>query len=165
FLDPVGKISVRFVFAQVFKRQHCNALLSDRFACLPVKRTAPNDQHRNNQQQHPDNDKVENPTRSALERSRPCRIQIFRPHYSFRGKFVNPGEQHCDRKSDRERNYDKTHCGIWNLKKRKDLRGELGEKPCHDSVSDRCSVNVPPLQFTEEVARIHPPTWALSESL
>jgi len=40
----------------------------------------------------------------------------------------------------------------------------LREKPCHDSVCDRGAVNVAPLQFAEEVARIHPSsTWTLTE--
>ena len=45
-----------------------------------------------NQQQSPDNDEVENPSGGALNRSRLYRIDIFRPHYSCRGKFVELGK-------------------------------------------------------------------------
>ena len=129
--------------------------LRNRLACLPVKRTSPNDQHCNNQQQDPDNDEVEDPPGGALNRSRFCRIEIFRPHYSFGGEFVDPGEEHRDWKSDRERNDNKTHCGIRNFKKREDLRRELREEPCDDSVSDRCAVNIAPLQLGQKVRWIH----------
>jgi hypothetical protein len=44
------------------------------------------------------------------------------PHNAFGGKFVNPGEQHRDWKSDRERHDNKTNCGTRNFKKREDLR-------------------------------------------
>jgi hypothetical protein len=37
----------------------------------------------------------------------------------------------------------------------KDLRGKLGEEPCDDSVSDRCAVNVAPLQLGEDILWIH----------
>ena len=154
-LNTVGKVSVGFVFAPVFKWKHRNAFLRDRLASLPVKRASPNDHHCNNQQQHPDNDEVEDPSGGALNRSRLCRIEIFRPHYSFGGKFVEPGEQHRDWKSDRERNDNKTHCGIRNFKKREDLRRELREEPCNDSVSDRCAVNISPLQLGQKFRWIH----------
>src|SRR6266496_3072281 len=107
------------------------------------------------QQQHPDNDEVEDPSGGTLNRSRLCRIEIFRPHYSFGGQFVEPGEQHRDWKSDRERNDNKTHCRIRNFKKREDLRCELREEPCDDSVSDRCAVNIAPLQLGQDVSWIH----------
>ncbi len=57
----------------------------DRFAGLPIKRESPNDQHCDNQQQHPDDDEVEDPSRGTLNRSRLYGIEIFCPHYSFRG--------------------------------------------------------------------------------
>jgi hypothetical protein len=77
------------------------------------------------------------------------RIEIFRPHNSFGGKFVNPGEEHRDWKSGRERNDNKTHRGIRYFKKRENLRRELREKPCDDPVGNRCAVNVAPLQLGE----------------
>jgi hypothetical protein len=52
-------------------------------------------------------------------------------------------------------NYNKTHCGIRNFKKREDLRRELREEPRDDSVSDRCAVNVAPLQLGQDVLWIH----------
>ena len=155
FWMPSAKYALCFFFAQVFKRQHRDAFLRNRLASLPVKRKSPNDQHCNNQQQSPDDDEVEHPSGGALNRSRLYRIEIFRPHYSFGGKFVNPGEQHRDWKSDRERNDNKTHCGIRNFKKREDLRRELREKPCDDSVSDRCAVNIAPLQLGQKVRWVH----------
>jgi hypothetical protein len=32
---------------------------------------------------------------------------------------------------------------------------KLREEPCDDSVSDRCAVNIAPLQLSEEIARVH----------
>ena len=49
----------------------------------------------------------------------------------------------------------KTHCGIRNFKKREDLRCKLREKPCNDSVSDRCAVNISPLQLCQKFRWIH----------
>src|SRR4029453_6746161 len=111
--------------------------------------------HCNNQQQHSDDDEVEDPSGGTLNRPRLCRMEIFRPHDSFGGEFVNPGEQHRDWKSHRERNDNKTHCRIWNFKKRKNLRCELREEPCDNSVSDRCAVNIAPLQLGQNILRIH----------
>jgi hypothetical protein len=71
------------------------------------------------------------------------------------GKFVEPGEKHRDWKSSRQRNDNKTHCGIRNFKKREDLRCELGKEPCDDSVGDCCPVNVAPLQLREDVLWVH----------
>jgi hypothetical protein len=73
----------------------------------------------------------------------------------LQGKFVNPGPQHRDWKSGRERDDDETHCRIWNFKKREDLRCKLREEPCNYSVSDRCAVNVAPLQLGEDVLCVH----------
>src|SRR6266513_2988107 len=56
--------------------------------------------------------------------------RIFCPYDSFGSKFVEPGEEHRDWKSGRQRDDNKTHCGIRNFKKREDLRRELGEEPC-----------------------------------
>src|SRR6266480_191632 len=154
-LDSICKKSVLLFIAEIFQRQHRNAFLRNRLAGLPVKRASPNDQHCNNQQQHPDNDEVEDLSGGTLNRSRLCRIEIFRPHYSFGGQFVEPGEQHRDWKSDRERNDNKTHCGIGNFKKREDLRRELSEEPCDDSVSDCCAVNVAPRELGQKVLGVH----------
>src|SRR5205823_14470310 len=71
-----------------------------------------------------------------------------------RSSDLEPGEQHRDWKSDRERNDNKTHCGIRNFKKREDLRCELREKPCGDSVSDRCAVNISPHGFSRSSQQI-----------
>lgn len=49
----------------------------------------------------------------------------------------------------------KRTAGIRNFKKWKDLRCELREEPCDDSVGDRCAVNVAPLQLGQNVLRIH----------
>ena len=92
---------------------------------------------------------------AALNRPRLYRLEIFRPHYSFRGEFVNPGQEHRDWKSDRERNDNKTHRGIRYFKKREDLRRELREKPRDDPVGNRCAVNVAPLQLGEDILWIH----------
>jgi hypothetical protein len=40
-------------------------------------------------------------------------------------------------------------------KKREHLGRELREEPCDDSVSDRCAVNIAPLQLGQKVRRIH----------
>jgi hypothetical protein len=58
---------------------------------------------------------------------------------------------YCDWKSDRERNDDKTHCGVRNLKKREELRRELRDEPRDYSIGDRCAVNIAPLQFGQDV--------------
>src|SRR2546430_16228218 len=82
-------------------------------------------------------------------------MEIFCPNDPFGSEFVNPGEQHRDWKTDHERNDNKTHCGIRNFKKREDLRRELREEPCDDSVSDRCAINVAPFQLGEDVLCFH----------
>src|SRR4029450_5893671 len=102
-----------------------------------------------------DSNEARDPSGGAPSRSGLYRIEIFRPHYSFWGQFVEPGEQHRDWKSDRERNDNKTHCGIRNFKKREGLRRKLGEEPCTDSVADRAPRNMCPLQFGEEVRGVH----------
>ena len=49
----------------------------------------------------------------------------------------------------------KSHGPIGNFKKRKDLRRDLDQQPANDCVSDRDLVNIAPLQFGEEVAKVH----------
>ena len=71
------------------------------------------------------------------------------------GKFVEPREKHRDWKSDRQCNDNKTHRGIRNFKKRKNLRRKLREEPCDYSVGDRCSVNIAPPQLREDVLWVH----------
>ena len=53
------------------------------------------------------------------------------------------------------RHDNETNCGIWNFKKREDLRRKLREEPCDDSVRDRCAVNIAPLQFGQKFRWIH----------
>jgi hypothetical protein len=65
-LNTFGEIGVVRIAAEVFKRKHSDAFLRDRLARLPVKRESPNDQHCNNQEQHPDDDEVEQPAALAL---------------------------------------------------------------------------------------------------
>ena len=45
--------------------------------------------------------------------------------------------------------------GIRYFKKRENLRRELREKPCDDSVSHGCAANVAPLQLGEDILWIH----------
>jgi hypothetical protein len=56
-------------FFAVLRLKRRNAFLRDRLASLTVKRESPNDQHCNHQ--HPDNDKVEDPSCGALNRISP----------------------------------------------------------------------------------------------
>src|SRR4029450_3774212 len=102
-----------------------------------------------------DSNEARDPSGGAPSRSGLYRIEILRPHYSFGGQFVEPGEQHRDWKSDREPNDNKTHCRIRNFKKREGLRWELREEPCDDPVGDRSAVNVAPLQLGQDVRWIH----------
>ena len=99
--------------------------------------------------------KSRDPSGGTLNRCRLRGMEIFCPDNPFVSKFVNPGEQHRDWKSDRESNNNKTHCRIWNFKKRKDLRRELREEPCDDSVCDRCAINIAPLQLSQKLRWIH----------
>jgi hypothetical protein len=69
--NPLCKVGVVWIAAEIFKRQHRDDFWGNRLASLPIKRASRNDQHCNNQQQHPDNDEVEDPAGSALKRSRP----------------------------------------------------------------------------------------------
>ena len=68
--------------------------------------------------------------------------RIFYPYDSFGSEFVELGEKHRDWKSGRQRNDNKTRCGIRNFKKREDLRCELGKQPCDCSVGDCCPVKL-----------------------
>ena len=144
-MDALRKVGVGVVFPPVLKWKHRDTFPRDCLASLPVKRKAPNDQHCNNQQQSPDDDEVENPPSGALNRFCLDLIEIFRPYSSFGGKFVNPGKEHRDWKSGRERDDDETHGGIRYFKKRENLRRELREKPCDDPVGNRSAINVAPL--------------------
>jgi hypothetical protein len=84
-----------------------------------------------------------------------CRLEIFRSHNSFGREFVDPREQHRDWKSQCERNDNKTHRIIRNLKKWKDLRRKLREEPRDDSVGDCCAINVASLQLGQKLRWIH----------
>src|SRR4029450_10751966 len=133
----------------------------NRLACLLVKRYSPNDQHCDNQQQHADNDEIEGPSGSVLSRSRLYGIEIFSSHQAFRGEFVEPGEQHRDWKPDRERNDNKSHRRIWNLKKWEDLCRELCQEPCNDPIRDCRAINVAPLQLGQKLRWIHSIAYSL----
>src|SRR6266550_4691577 len=43
----------------------------------------------------------------------------------------------------------------WNFQEREDLRGNLNQEPADNGVGDGNFVDVAPLQFSEEVLRIH----------
>src|SRR5207244_4220932 len=49
----------------------------------------------------------------------------------------------------------KSHCPIRNFEEWKDLTRDLHQQPCDDCVGDRNLINIAPLQFAEEILRIH----------
>ena len=121
---------------------------------LPIWNALVN-QHRNDQQEHADDDEIENSARRAACRPYLSRIEVFGANDSLRRKLVEPGETHRDGKTKRERNDDKANRRIWNVEERKNLCRELSEEPGDDSVSDRRAVDIAPLQLGEEIPWIH----------
>jgi hypothetical protein len=51
---------------------------------------------------------------------------------------------HRDRKTNRERNYDKANRRVWNFEEWKNLRRELGKEPRDDPIGDSRAVNIAP---------------------
>src|SRR6266496_1576605 len=107
----------------------------------------------NDEQQDSDDEKIKFAT--SLAPNRFARIDIFRALDSFWREFKRPGKNHRHGKSDNEQQHYKTHCPIRNFEERKDLTRDLHQQPCDDCVGDRDLVNVAPLQFAEEILRIH----------
>src|SRR5437867_12609622 len=101
-------------------------------------------QHCNHKQEHSDDDKIENSARRATRRSCFSRIEILGANNSLRSELVEPRQTHRDRKTNRERNYDKPNRRVWNFEERKNLRGELSKEPRDNSISDSCAVNIAP---------------------
>ena len=50
----------------------------------------------------------------------------------------------CNRKTDDDREHDKSHCPIVDFEERKDLSRDLSQQPAYDRVGDRNLVNVAP---------------------
>src|SRR5262252_11006407 len=85
----------------------------------------------------------------------PCRIRILSALDPFRGELECPCDYQRDWKTKRRHKNDKPNRPVRNFQKRKNLRGDLNQKPADDSVRDGHLVNVAPLQLAEESLRIH----------
>ena len=84
------------------------------------------------------------------------------PQDSFRRHFVGPGQAERDRETEEHENNDEAYRPGRNLEDWKGRVRDLDEKPADRGVGHRDFVDVAPLQFGEEVARVHPSsTWAV----
>ena len=82
-------------------------------------------------------------------------VRKLRSLQSFRCQLKGPRDHEGNWKTNHNQHYHQPDCPIWNLKERKDLRCDLHHQPCDDCVGDRNLVNVPSLQFSEEIPWIH----------
>src|SRR5262245_43918713 len=103
----------------------------------------------NDEQQDRDDKKIKFAT--GLAPNRFAEIDLFRALDSFWRQFKSPCKNKRDRKSEREQHDDEANRPVRNLKKWKDLRRDLQQKPGDDCVGDRNLVNIASLQLCEEV--------------
>src|SRR5205807_542000 len=54
---------------------------------------------------------------------------------------------------------------VWNFKKWKDLGSDLDQQPANHCISNRDPVNIPPLQLTKKIPRIHPSVFSHTKSI
>jgi len=83
---------------------------------------------------------------------------IFGALDSFRSELERPGQDQGHRKAEKEKEDHDPRRPVGNVEEGKNLGRDLDQDPAHDGVSNRDAVNVPPLQFPQEPAPIHPAT-------
>jgi hypothetical protein len=83
------------------------------------------------------------------------RRNIYRSFQAFRREFKEPRKNERNRKSERNKNHDQAHYAVRNLEHRENLRDPLSQRPSHESVRNRNSVNFAPLQFGKQTTRFH----------
>ena len=88
---------------------------------------------------------------SGMTSDRFLRRNIFRALDSFRGQLEGPGENERDWKPENQEEDNDAHGPVWNFEERKDLGGNLNEKPGDDRVSGGNPVDIAPLQLREKV--------------
>ena len=79
---------------------------------------------------------------------------FFGPFDPFRCQLEGPGENHCDWETQEEDEHDEPDGPAGNLEKGKDLSRDLDQEPGDDGISDRDLINIAPLQFGQEFARV-----------
>ena len=70
----------------------------------------------------------------------------------MRSDVEHPSENKRDRKTDQQQRDHNPDDRVRNVENRKDLSKSLRERPTHNDVRDRDSINFSPLQFFEEAA-------------
>src|SRR5262249_44742194 len=82
-------------------------------------------------------------------------IRSFCAFDSLRRRFKCPCDYQRDRKADDEEENYEAHYPIGDVKKRKDLAGNLHQQPGDNRVRGCNLVNVTPLQFGKKIALAH----------
>src|SRR5436309_11831708 len=144
--SPIREIFVLRVATFVKQWQNCDRLLRNsrnRFAAgragtarsrvlrlrvssgvAPEEKEAERERGGNHNKRHP------NSAARTLARS----IGIFGPPNSFRCELEGPGDNQRNRKADRDGENDQPNRPVWNFQKRKNLCGNLNQKPTNNRV-------------------------------
>src|ERR1700730_8387401 len=88
-------------------------------------------------------------------------VHIRRPYNPVSSVIETPRQHQCDWETEHDEQHDDAHNPVRDVEHRKDLCDTLRQGPASDDVGNRNAVNLPPLQFSEEIFRIH---WCSCES-
>src|SRR2546421_190344 len=89
---------------------------------------------------------------------------VFGAFNAFRSDFERPCQNEGHGKSKDKKKDHPADRPARNLEERKDLRDNLDQHPADDGIGDGNAINVPPLQFAQEPAPVHPPTFVVRSS-
>src|SRR5579864_969452 len=152
-LNSVGEECVLLVVAKILERQHGDAFLRNRFAARTSKRNPPVNQQPNQDQKDTDDRKIENASSSLALLG----LDVFLPHQSFRGEFVNPCQHHRDWKTEDHCDNHPANDRVRNVEDRQDLGDSLGKRPTGNDIRDGYFVDVAAFELREKFCRIQIP--------
>ena len=83
------------------------------------------------------------------------RRNVLRAFDTFRSQLEGPSQNQRDREPENEKQNDDAHRPVGNLEEREYLGRDLDAHPAGDCVGHGDAIDVSPLQFGEELARVH----------
>ncbi len=154
-LHAIGEEGVLFCVAHVFERQNGDAFLERaRRAATPGPERAPvENEKRDHGEEHADDEEIQ--LAAGAPGHRFVGGHILGAFQAFRGELEDPGHDQHHRQAENEAKDNQPHRPRWDDENRKNLGRDLDDQPRDDRVGHGRFVNIAPLEFAEEIPRLH----------